>query len=168
MILSSEEIKEKIEKENLISNYINLEIQLQPASFDLTLGEVYLLTSSGSINFSNKERKLPKYKKIEFKKNWLKLKRGTYLIVFNEIIKMPNDLIGFLRPRSSLIRSGASIFSSLWDPGYRGKSSSLLVVFNKNGLKVKKNARVAQIVFVKLSKATKKIYSGIYQKEGIE
>jgi dUTP pyrophosphatase len=168
MILSSEEIKEKIEKENLISNYINLEIQLQPASFDLTLGEVYLLTSSGSINFSNKERKLPKYKKIEFKKNWLKLKRGTYLIVFNEIIKMPNDLIGFLRPRSSLIRSGASIFSSLWDPGYRGKSSSLLVVFNKNGLKVKKNARVAQIVFVKLSKATKKIYSGIYQKERIE
>jgi deoxycytidine triphosphate deaminase len=35
-------------------------------------------------------------------------------------------------------------------------------------LKVKKNARVAQMVFVKLSKATKKIYSGIYQKEGIE
>jgi len=96
------------------------------------------------------------------------LKRGTYLIVFNEIVKMSNDLIGFLRPRSSLIRSGASIFSSLWDPGYCGKSSSLLVVFNKNGLKLKKNARVAQMVFVKLSKATKKIYSGIYQKERIE
>jgi dUTP pyrophosphatase len=168
MILSSEEIKKRIEKGNLISNYIDLKTQLQPASFDLTLGEVYLLTSFGSIDFSNKERKLPKYKKIEFKKDWLTLERGTYLIVFNEVVKMPNNLIGFLRPRSTLIRSGASIFSSLWDPGYYGKSSSLLVVFNKNGLKVKKNSRVAQMVFVKLSKATKKIYSGIYQKERIE
>jgi deoxycytidine triphosphate deaminase len=76
-----------------------LEIQLQPASFDLTLGEVYLLTSSGSIDFSNKERKLPKYKKIEFKKDWLKLKRGTYLIVFNEIVKMPNDLDWFFKAK---------------------------------------------------------------------
>jgi len=167
MILSSEEIKERILKEKLIENFIDLETQLQPASFDLTLDEIYLLTSSASIDFSNKERKLPNYKKIEFNNDWIGLNEGIYLISFNEIVNIPNDLLAFLRPRSSLIRSGATIFSSLWDPGYSGKSNCLLVVLNENGIKLKKNARIAQMVFFKLSSVASKTYSGIYQREGI-
>jgi dUTP pyrophosphatase len=167
MILSSEEIKERILKEKLIENFIDLETQLQPASFDLTLDEIYLLTSSASIDFSNKERKLPNYKKIEFNNDWIGLNEGIYLITFNEIVNIPNDLLAFLRPRSSLIRSGATIFSSLWDPGYSGKSNCLLVVLNENGIRLKKNARIAQMVFFKLSSVASKTYSGIYQREGI-
>jgi len=41
------------------------------------------------------------------------------------------------------------------------------VVLNENGIKLKKNARVAQMVFFKLFSPTSKIYSGIYQNEGI-
>jgi len=167
MILSSEEIKERILKEKLIENFIDLETQLQPASFDLTLDEIYLLTSSASIDFTNKERKLPNYKKIEFNNDWIELNNGIYLISFNEIVNIPNDLLAFVRPRSSLVRSGATIFSSLWDPGYSGKSNCLLVVLNENGIKLKKNARIAQIVFFKLFSPASKIYSGIYQNEGI-
>ena len=167
MILSSEEIKERILKEKLIENFIDLEIQLQPASFDLTLDEIYLLTSSASMDFSNKERKLPNYKKIEFKNDWIELSEGIYLVTFNEIVNIPNDLLAFLRPRSSLVRSGATIFSSLWDPGYSGKSNCLLVVLNENGVRLRKNARIAQMVFFKLSSPASKTYSGIYQREGI-
>jgi dUTP pyrophosphatase len=167
MILSSEEIKERILKEKLIENFIDLETQIQPASFDLTLDEIYLLTSSASIDFTNKERKLPNYKKIEFNNDWIELNNGIYLISFNEIVNIPNDLLAFVRPRSSLVRSGATIFSSLWDPGYSGKSNCLLVVLNENGIKLKKNARIAQMVFFKLSFPANKTYSGIYQNEGI-
>ncbi|MCC5994180.1 MAG: deoxyuridine 5'-triphosphate nucleotidohydrolase [Candidatus Aenigmarchaeota archaeon] len=168
MILSSQEIKERILKERLIENFIDLETQLQPASFDLSLDEIYLLTSSASIDFTNKERKLPNYKKIEFINDWIDLSEGIYLVSFNEIVNIPNDLIAFVRPRSSLVRSGATIFSSLWDPGYSGKSNCLLVVLNENGIRIKKNARIAQMVFFKLSSPTTKTYSGIYQKEGIK
>jgi dUTP pyrophosphatase len=167
MILSSEEIKERILKEKLIENFIDLETQLQPASFDLTLDEIYLLTSPASIDFTNKERKLPNYKKIEFNNDWIELNNGIYLISFNEIVNIPNDLLALVRPRSSLVRSGATIFSSLWDPGYSGKSNCLLVVLNENGIKLKKNARIAQMIFFKLSSSASKIYSGIYQNEGI-
>jgi len=167
MILSDKEILERIEKEKLIQNFIDLKIQLQPASFDLTLDEIFLLTSSASIDFSNKERKLPEYKKIEFKDEWLVLNKGIYLISFNEIVNIPKDLMALLRPRSSLVRSGATIFSSLWDPGYSGKSNCLLAVFNENGIKIKKNARIAQMIFIKLSSLPEKIYSGVYQREGI-
>jgi dUTP pyrophosphatase len=167
MILSSEEIKDRILKEKLIENFVDLDTQLQPASFDLTLNEIFLLTSSASIDFTNKERKLPNYKKIEFNEDWIELNEGIYLISFNEIVNIPNDLIAFVRPRSSLIRSGATIFSSLWDPGYSGKSNCLLVILNENGIRLKKNARIAQIVFFKLSSPVSKTYSGIYQNEGI-
>jgi dUTP pyrophosphatase len=168
MILSSEEIKERILKERLIENFIDLETQLQPASFDLSLDEIYLLTSSASIDFTNKERKLPNYKKIEFINDWIDLSEGIYLVSFKEIVNIPNDLIAFVRPRSSLVRSGATIFSSLWDPGYSGKSNCLLVVLNENGIRIKKNARIAQMVFFKLSSPATKTYSGIYQKEGVK
>jgi dUTP pyrophosphatase len=167
MILSSEEIKERILKDRLIENFIDLSVQLQPASFDLTLDEIFLLKSSASIDFSNKEREIPKYEEIEFKDEWILLNKGIYLISFNEIVNIPKDLIAFVRPRSSLVRSGATIFSSLWDPGYSGKSNCLLVVLNENGIKIKKNARVAQMVFLKLSSPANKMYEGIYQKEGI-
>ncbi|MFZ8830300.1 MAG: deoxyuridine 5'-triphosphate nucleotidohydrolase [Candidatus Aenigmatarchaeota archaeon] len=167
MILSSEEIKERILKEKLIENFVDLDTQLQPASFDLTLDEIFLLTSSASIDFTNKERKLPNYKKIEFNEDWIELNEGIYLVSFNEIVNIPNDLIAFVRPRSSLIRSGATIFSSLWDPGYSGKSNCLLVILNENGIRLKKNARIAQIVFFKLSSPASRTYSGIYQNEGI-
>ena len=131
MILSSEEIKQRILNERLVENFTDLETQLQPASFDLTLDEIYLLTSSASIDFTNEERKLPNYKKIEFNNDWIELNQGIYLISFNEIVNIPNDLIAFVRPRSTLVRSCATIFSSLWDPGYSGKSNSLLVVLNE-------------------------------------
>jgi len=167
MILSSKEIKDRILKDRLIENFIDLSVQLQPASFDLTLDEIFLLKSSASIDFSNKEREIPKYEKIEFKDEWILLNKGIYLISFNEIVNIPKDLIAFVRPRSSLVRSGATIFSSLWDPGYSGKSNCLLVVLNENGIKIKKNARVAQMVFLKLSSPANKMYEGIYQKEGI-
>ena len=167
MILSSDEIKERILNEKLIENFIDLETQLQPASFDLTLDEIYLIVSSASIDFSNKERRLPNYKKIEFNNDWIELNKGIYLITFNEIVNIPRDLLALVRPRSSLVRSGATIFSSLWDPGYCGKSNCLLVVLNENGIKLKKNARVAQMVFFKLSSPASKTYSGIYQNEGI-
>ena len=167
MILSSSEIKERIIKERLIENFIDLETQLQPASFDLTLDEIYLLNSSASIDYTNKERKLPNYKKVEFNDEWIELSKGVYLISFNEVVNISSDIIAFVRPRSTLVRSGATIFSSLWDPGYSGKSNCLLVILNENGIKLKKNARIAQMVFIKLSSPTSKIYSGIYQNEGI-
>jgi dUTP pyrophosphatase len=43
----------------------------------------------------------------------------------------------------------------------------LLAVLNENGIRLKKNARIAQIVFFKLSSPANKTYSGIYQNEGI-
>jgi dUTP pyrophosphatase len=72
------------------------------------------------------------------------------------------------RPRSTLLRCGASLETALWDPGYRGRSQSLLVVHNQSGLRLKRNARLMQLVFMRLDRAAEKAYAGIYQGENIK
>ena len=56
--------------------------------------------------------------------------------------------------------------SAVWDSGYEGKSSALLVIYNTE-FEIKQNARIFQLVFFKLDKTVKKGYEGIFHKEGI-
>jgi dUTP pyrophosphatase len=71
------------------------------------------------------------------------------------------------RARSTLLRCGASLQTALWDPGYRGRSQSLLVVHNPSGLRLKRNARLMQLVFMRLEKKAEELYEGRYQGENI-
>jgi dUTP pyrophosphatase len=41
------------------------------------------------------------------------------------------------------------------------------VVYNPHGLRLKKNARLMQLVFLRLEKEAEKVYSGKYQGENI-
>ena len=66
--------------------------------------------------------------------------------------------------RSSLLRCGASLHTAVWDAGYSGRSESLLVVYNPQGLDLEKNARVLQLVFSTLTGESQG-YTGGYQGE---
>jgi dUTP pyrophosphatase len=149
-----------------VSDFIS-DIQFQPCGVDLSLREIYSLEDEGSIDFDNKERKLSKTKKMEFAGDWVHLKKGAYKIVYNEIVSIPDDCAGFGYPRSSLLRCGAFIHCAVWDPGYKGRSESLLIVSNENGIRLKKNARMIQLVFVKLDEKAKSLYSGKYGGENL-
>ena len=152
---------------NLIRNYQDLNIQMQPNGFDMTLATISKFTNRGKIDFDNSERILANTKIIPFNKTgWLKLKQGSYLITFNEIVKMPLNIMALGKPRSSLLRNGVSIHSAVWDAGYEGKSSALLVIYNSE-FEIKQNARIFQLVFFKLDKTVKKGYEGKFHKEGI-
>ncbi|MEM2924152.1 MAG: deoxyuridine 5'-triphosphate nucleotidohydrolase [Methanocellales archaeon] len=168
-VLNSKEIKKLLIKQNppLIENYIDLEQQLQSNGFDLTVQKVEALLEKGEIAFENTQRKIPRGEKLEFDGNdWLFLPRGCYRIILNEVVNIPNNLIAIGKPRSSLIRCGATIETAFWDAGYSGRSEVLLVVFNEYGLKLKRNARIMQLIFLRIDEVEKG-YSGIYQREHI-
>ena len=63
-----------------------------------------------------------------------------------------------------MLRNGASVETAIWDPGYQGRSSSLLVVSNPHGIHLKRDARVVQLVFFTIDEV-KKGYNGVYQRE---
>jgi len=151
----------------LIEQYINLEDQLQPNGFDMTIREVAKLNSQGNIETDNNKRKISAQEPLCFDQTgYLELTPGAYIITFNEIVHLPKDIMALAKPRSSLLRCGVGIHNAVWDAGYSGRSQALLVVYNTNGFRVQKDARVNQLVFFQLSNETDG-YQGNYQGENI-
>lgn len=143
------------------------EVQLQPASFDLTVAEVSRFSGTGVLDFSNEFRKLPGEDHIPFDHDDspVTLGPGGYLVTYNEEIAVPADCAGLVLPRSSLMRCGAVLHSALWDPGYRGRGQGLLSVFNE--LHLHPNARIGQFILIRTEQPAEKLYSGKYQGENL-
>lgn len=139
--------------------------QVQPAGIDLTLREVHGLSDAGEIDFDNSKRRISATKKLEFENSKLRLSQGCYKIVYNEYVDIPLDCAAFGFPRSSLLRCGADVRCAVWDPGYHGRSESLLLVHNPHGITLHKDAKVMQLVFMKLEAKAEKGYEGKYKGE---
>ena len=52
--------------------------------------------------------------------------------------------------------------NGVWDAGFKGRSEFILVVGNPAGLKLKQNARVVQLTFLRINEV-RKGYQGVYQ-----
>jgi dUTP pyrophosphatase len=158
MILPKQHLSDVIEE--LISDS-----QRQPAGIDVTLKEVKKFDSAGRIDFDNSTRKISDTSTMEYENEEVHLKPGSYKVVFNEYVKIPSDAAAVCLPRSSILRCGADLNCALWDPGYEGRSEALLVVYNEHGITLKKNAKIGQLVFIRLSEQAKSLYEGQYKGE---
>ena len=168
-VLSGEQIGIRIQaRPPLISDWLDLDQQIQPNGFDLTLSQIQRYRGRGIIGVSNAQRVLPELDAVEFDSDgFADLVPGIYHITYNEVVSLPNDLMALGRPRSSLNRSGVTIHSAVWDAGYSGRSTSLMAVLNPDGFRVQRDARVLQLVFFGLSLEAERGYSGAYQGENV-
>ena len=167
-VLSRQEINRLLRKKPpLIEGCIDLEQQLQPNGIDLTLREIALLQSPGRITTEDSQRLVSALAPLVFDGlGFIDLVPGAYIITYNEIVHLPQNIMALGRPRSSLLRCGVTVGMAVWDAGYSGRSQSLLVVYNPQGFRLEKNARVAQLIFLHLSQKTEG-YQGAYQGENI-
>lgn len=167
--LGREELLRRILSDRpLISDYLSLDEQIQPNGFDMSVAQVSALVGPGVLGRANAERSLPDTRALPFDdKGWLDLEPGPYQVLFNEIVDLPNDLMALGRPRSSLCRCGATLGTAVWDAGYRGRSTALLIVENRHGLTIARDTRLMQLVFLTLNTPTAKGYDGVYQGENI-
>ena len=156
--------KHHLKLSNAVSDIIH-ESQFQPAGVDLSLKSVHAFKNAGKIDFDNKERKISDCEELNFQNDELHLAKGAYKVIFNEYVKIPSDAAAFCFPRSSLLRCGATLECAVWDPGYEGRSEALLLIANEHGLILKKNAKIGQLVFIRLSEAAKELYEGRYKGE---
>ena len=168
-ILSKQDIHRLLQKKPpLIEGCINLEKQVQPNGVDLTLREVALLQSSGRIAVEDSQRQVSDLAPLVFDGlGFIDLVPGAYIITYNEIVHLPKNIMALARPRSSLLRCGVTVNTAVWDAGYSGRSQSLMVVYNPQGFRLQRNARIAQLVFLRLSQKTEG-YQGAYQRENID
>jgi dUTP pyrophosphatase len=151
----------------LVEGHINLSEQMQPNGIDLTLREVALLQSQGKMTASDDQRLVSALAPLVFDGlGFIDLIPGAYVVTYNEIVNLPRDIMALGRPRSSLIRSGVTIEMGVWDAGYSGRSQSLMVVYNPQGIRLQRNARIVQLVFLRLTQETEG-YQGVYQGENL-
>ena len=167
-VLSRHDIHRLIQgKPPLIEGYIDLDSQLQPNGFDLTLREIASLETPGQIAVSNSQRIISDLAPLVFDGlDFIDLISGIYIITYNEIVHLPNNVMALARPRSSLLRCGVTIGTAVWDAGYSGRSQSLMVVYHPQGFRLQRNARIVQLVFFHLTGETEG-YRGTYQDENI-
>ncbi len=176
MILSKNEIDELMKLDPpLVEDMIDPATQIQVNGCELTVDRIFAFagagsgndagksTGAGAIAFENSERVLSECTELEFDDyGWIDLPAGSYKIVSREIVHIPKDAIAIARPRSSLLRCAVSVETAVWDAGYEGKSECLLIVFNEAGFKLKRGARVVQLLFMGLASETTG-YDGVYQ-----
>lgn len=135
------------------------EEQVQPNGVDLRLGAVYEVLVRSWPNGN-------KYTAAKNDGETFFLKPGYYIVEFMERISIPSGSSGIVFPRSSLIRSGAMLYSALWDTGYSGVGKCGLQVFGTvdgSTLKLKKGERIAQLALMK--SVAFKNYNGNYLDE---
>ena len=165
-VLSKKDIQRLLQqKPPLIEGWVDLEQQVQPNGVDLTVREVALLQSPGKIAVSSSQRLVSDLAPLVFDGlDFIDLMPGAYVITYNEIVNLPKNIMALATPRSSLLRCGVTVNTAVWDAGYSGRSQSLMVVYNPQGFRLQRDARIVQLVFLRLTQETEG-YQGTYQGE---
>ncbi|HID72863.1 TPA: deoxyuridine 5'-triphosphate nucleotidohydrolase [Candidatus Micrarchaeota archaeon] len=141
------------------------ESQYQPAGIDITLKEVCRFSNAGKIDFDNRERKISDVESLVYENEEVHLAPGAYKVIFNEYVKIPGNVAALCLPCSSLLRCGVTLECAVWDPGYEGRSEALHVVRNEHGVTLKRNAKIGQMVFIRLVEGSDSPYEGRYKGE---
>jgi deoxycytidine triphosphate deaminase len=88
---------------------------------------------------------------------------GYYEVTFWEGCKIPNNLVGLIRQRSSMLRNGTLLHSSVFDPGFETDfMGSFIAVFHP--IFIEKDARIAQIYFHECEPVSE-LYDGQWQND---
>jgi dUTP pyrophosphatase len=142
--------------------------QIQPNGVDLTLGAVYEQVEPGYLGRSGKtvgeRRPVEPAERAEEDGAGVptyRLEPGGYVAEYGERIRIPEDHVGFVLPRSSLMRNSCMLHTAVWDAGYEGRGEGLLEVHHE--ITIERGARFAQ--FVLAAADHEGTYDGSYQGE---
>ncbi|WP_251341459.1 deoxyuridine 5'-triphosphate nucleotidohydrolase [Haloplanus halophilus] len=137
--------------------------QVQPNGVDLTADAVFE-TAGGRIGRDGKRIGDREPVDPDADAGAWSLPPGGYVLRYGERVRIPEGHVGFVYPRSSLMRNAAMLHTAVWDAGYEGRGEGLLAVHA--GIEIEPDARVAQLV---LAEATHDgTYDGSYQGENVE
>ena len=102
--------------------------------------------------------------KIDGVEGWL-LYSGAYDITFHEGCKIASNRVGMIRQRSSLLRNGAIIASSIFDPGFETDNMGTIMIVTAT-IFIEQDARVGQMYFHECAVvAEENLYQGQFQND---
>jgi dUTP pyrophosphatase len=141
--------------------------QIQPNGVDLTLDAVYEQVEPGRVGRDGKEigerRRVVPAERAEGREAYY-LPPGGYVVAYADVVRIPDGHVGFVLPRSSLMRNSCMLNTAVWDAGYEGRGEGLLEVHRD--VELERGARVAQLVLAEADHDRR--YAGSYQGERLD
>ncbi len=167
MILTSQEILDRMSKKELVFTPQIDQFQIQQHSVDLRLGFSFLIPKAWEITNEGRvavktdhldfDHKSMRHTLVELEEGqFFDILPGEYVAVTTlEKIKLPDDLMAILYPRSSVNRRGLSIdLTGVVDAGYEG---NLLIPVRNNTqsqvIRMYPGERICQVVFEEINGA---------------
>ena len=180
-ILTKRQILERVAKEEIVFKPGLDEIQVQAHAIDMRLGYTFLLPKSWHLTDRGREAlRIDHFDKhhqdyfdvVELEKGQIfELLPGEYVLASTlESVKIPDDLMAILYPRSSTNRKGLSVdLTGIIDSGYEGQL--VIPVRNNTSSQVVKlypGERFCQIVFERLDEPVHAEKSRYHMKDIVE
>jgi len=178
-MLSRKKILEKISGKEIEFSPALDKFQTQEASVDLRLGFTFMTPRLWQVTKAGREALNLNYYQADRPQNFetVELEKGQYfeilpqehvLVSSLESIKLPNDLMAMLFPRSSVNRKGLSIdLSGVINPGYEGQLVIPVTNMTKGQIiRLYPGERFCQMIFTELSDAVEP-RQGSYHKKDI-
>jgi hypothetical protein len=133
-----------------LDGIIHWDTQQAPRGADLTVGQVYRLTGPGQLDFggsefarASREQLSPEKANPDDSYGWWRLNAGTYIVHYNETLRLKADQHAHLAPLERLLQAGASHPTlMLEDPS--GPLEHLLTV-GSAGCHLKENCRISRL-----------------------
>lgn len=161
MILSDKAIISLLQEGTLSISPLQ-DSQIQPASVDIRLGNIFSIVEDSSAAILTLSQKMV-YKEIRAEK-YLLMPGQFVLATTMEYINLPNNLTAFVEGRSSLGRMGLFIQNAGWvDPGFSGEITLELFNANRCAIELRAGRRIGQLVFAQMDQAALNPYCGKYQ-----
>ncbi len=158
MILGVSEIRGFVK--NLCERELN---NPEGAGFDIRVGEVYKLRTPGFLGVDERETSKAELVASFGKDKKYTLNPGEYVTIRTmEEFDVPDNIVMYTFPRSTLHRCGVSLIATQTSPGYRGK---LVFGLKNNGdlpFTFELGARVAHVQFLEVKGETR-LYRGQWQ-----
>ena len=139
----------------LVGEMVHLQTQAADVGIDLTIGDVFRLSEGGSLDFGGSEhvpagleRIDPALRSDEDDYGWWELDEGSYVVRYNESLKLDGGHLAHVYPLERLLMAGARHAAFVVDAP-RDPLQTLLGV-GEAGCSLKENARISRLVATRL------------------
>ena len=168
-VLPDWEIKRLCREEGMLEPYFegkegSPSYGFSPFGYDVRLGNrfLYLDTEAGAVYLDPKKPD-PIYKGLEAGSEGVFLFPGMFVLAETvEKFKMPPDVVGLVKDKSSYARRGIAVQNTVIEPGWRGVLTLELSNHGKSMVKLVPGLGIAQIMFMR-GEIPHSSYSGKYQ-----
>ncbi|MBP5564861.1 MAG: dCTP deaminase [Lachnospiraceae bacterium] len=161
MIYSNHDIREALKSGHIMIDSYN-DDQIQPASIDLRLGNMFLIPKKADrANLSYH----PEYNRT-FNDKFVLWPGKFVLATTMEKISLPLDVSAKVEGRSSIGRLGLIIHTAGWiDPGFSGQITLELLNVGNSSIMLESGRRICQLIFEELKTPATVGYTGKYQNQ---